>query len=89
MGSEGKSINPNDRVRVRLTEAGKRLIVDHVDHMNEWLQKRGPKCTFRAKVPEWDSDGWINEQFHTLMGYFGDCWSLGSEMPFTEMKRIG
>jgi hypothetical protein len=81
------TINPNDYVRVRLTEAGKRLLVRSTDELNEWLKKRGPQCTYRAKVPEWDKDGWIRDQFHSIMGHFGDCWKLGSELPFTELEE--
>ncbi len=83
-----KPINPNDRVRVKLTEHGKRLIVAHIDRLNDSVRKRRPDGTLRFKVPEWDTDGWLNEQFHSLMGMLGDCWSLGCELPFTELKSL-
>lgn len=82
------SINPNDRVRVKLTETGKTLIVQQIDQLNLSLSKR-PHVKWRAKVPEWDDDGWISGQFHVLMHYFDGCWSLGQELPFTELKKIG
>jgi hypothetical protein len=81
-----KSISPNDFVRVKLTEAGKQLLVRSTDELNECLKQRGPQCTFRARVPEWDRDGWLKDQFHSIMGHFGDCWRLGSQMPFIEME---
>lgn len=79
------SINPNDTVRVRLTETGKRLIVADIDQINDSLRKRGSIC--RISVPKWDNDGWIAEQFHVLMARFGGHWSLGQELPFTEMEK--
>ena len=79
------SINPNDYVRIKLTEYGKRLIVEHIDQFNDDIRKR-PGVLFRAKVPKWDDDGYLRDQFHTLMGYFGNCWGLGSHLPFTELE---
>lgn len=82
------NINPNDFVRIKLTEEGKRLIVKHIDETNHWLQQRGPQCTFRAKVPEWDADGWLKGQFHDLMGMFDGCWRIGHDLPFSELKEF-
>ena len=69
------TINPNDTVRVKLTNTGKRLIVADIDDVNDRLRKRGSIC--RIRVPEWDSDGWVTEQFHCLMGRFDGHWGLG------------
>jgi hypothetical protein len=83
-----RPINPNDRVRVRLTEHGKRLIVKSVDEFNEHMRTT-TSATFRQSVPQWDSDGYLNGQFHVIMGLLGDCWSGVGELPFTEMKSLG
>ncbi len=80
------TINPNDFVRIKLTESGKRLIVEDIDRFNEDMRKH-PGCLFRAKIPEWDQDGWLRDQFHSLMSHFGDCWRAGMQLPFTEMEK--
>lgn len=83
----GMSINPNDTVRMKLTETGKRLIVADIDRANDTLRTR-PSVTCRFSVPKWDSDGWVTGQLHILLSHFGDCWGLGSQMPFTEMEKV-
>ena len=80
------SINPNDYVRVKLTEAGKRLIVKGIDAANDMLRAR-KQDTMRFSVPKWDEDGWIRGQFHSLMSYFGESWKLGNDAPFSEMEK--
>ena len=80
------TINPNDTVRVKLTEAGKRLIVADIVDVNDRLRKRGSIC--RIPVPKWDGDGWITESFHTLMGRLDGHWGLGQELPFTELEKL-
>ncbi len=81
------TINPNDFVRVRLTDHGKRLLVASVDRMNDELRKQSPNAVYRAKVPEWDRDGWIQTQFHSIMDDLGNCWFAGSQIPFTELEK--
>lgn len=78
-------MNPNDTVRIKLTETGKRMMVEATDALNDSIRKRGA-IIWRAKVPEWDADGWTRGQFHTLMTYFDGAWSLGGQMPFTELE---
>jgi len=80
------SINPNDTVRVKLTETGKRLIVADIDDINGRLRERGSIC--RIPVPRWDSDGWVSDQFHSLMSRFDGQWGLGGELPFTHMEKV-
>lgn len=81
------SINPNDTVRVKLTEAGKRLLVEDVDQANDTLRKKD-RCLFRVKVPEWDDDGWCRGHFHEFLRILGPHFKMGREMPFTELEKI-
>jgi hypothetical protein len=81
------SINPNDVVMVKLTTQGKKYIVDSIDRENDDIRKNRSGCLMRFNVPEWDGDGWITGQMHTILGYFGDCWHLSLDMPFTELKK--
>ena len=80
------TINHNDFVRVRLTDHGKRLLVAAADRINDDLRTR-PLVIFRARVPDWDKDGWIRGQFHSIMGDLGECWGASNHLPFTELEK--
>jgi hypothetical protein len=73
---------PNDNVKVKLTDHGKKLIVDYVDAFNERMKTDMPSATFRLSVPKWGIDGVWEAQFHTVMDYFDGCWKAGCKLPF-------
>ena len=81
------SINPNDIVRVKLTETGKLLLVEDVDQANDNLRQK-THCLFRVKVPEWDGEGWCCGHFHEFLHILGPHFTMGREMPFTELEKI-
>jgi hypothetical protein len=62
-------MNPNDTVKIKPTEEGWRQIVKYVDEANEKL-KMHPKLRHRMAVPVPDAEGYISNQFYSLMQYF-------------------
>lgn len=76
-------MSPNDYVRVKLTEAGKRALVANDDLINGDMRERGLIHRFHTK---WDADGWIREQYWGIMAKLNWDWRVGGEMPFTEME---
>lgn len=80
-------IGCNDFVRVKLTRAGRRAIVDHNDRFNDHIRRNRPDATFRAEFPKEDAEGCIRGQFWTIMSYFeNEKWSLGGELFFEWME---
>jgi len=77
--------NVNNRVRVRLTEAGRRW--HRKEHDEFLLANPGVNLTYQA--PREDVDGWSTWQLHSLMSTFGDGIHVGGELLFeTEMEMI-
>ncbi len=79
------TINPNDYVRVRLTDRGRSLILAGVDEFNHEMKLRN--IALRVSPPTEDADGWAREQFWSLMRALGDCWSGCGDLPFTELEK--
>jgi hypothetical protein len=62
-------MNPNDTVKIKPTDEGWRQIVKYVDEANDKL-KMHPKVRHRMAVPVPDAEGYISDQFYSLMQYF-------------------
>ena len=79
-------ISPNDTVRVKLTDTGKRLLVSECDRINDELRSH-PRCLSRSRVQSWDADGWCTDQLHVFLSVLGPHFHMGAEMPFTHLEK--
>lgn len=86
---ELRSININDRVRLKPTETGWRMILKTIDDFNAGMSRRSPYVRFREQVPAVDDGGRITGQFWCLMRYFEHAsWCAGAEPPFNDLEII-
>ena len=75
--------NINGKVRVRLTEKGRRALYDA--HQAFWATAGQPDRPYHA--PREDCNGWSEWQLHALMSELGHLCHLGQPIPFeTEIK---
>ena len=81
-------MTPNDIVRIKPTDDGWRVIIKHVDALNDDLRKNHPNITYRAPVPIADAEGYIRGQFWSLMAYFDWSRGIGTDCPFHDMQLI-
>lgn len=69
-----RPFNINRRVRVRLTEVGKRVWLDY------WaLASQAVDAAWAADAIK---DGWLTTQLWQIMNVFGECTYLGCDIPF-------
>lgn len=83
-----RDFNPNDRVRVKLTEEGLAEYKRQADELNSFLLMRGGKGGFSTE-PKLDEDGYYRLSMHELMSRFGHMVSLGMTFPFEVPIQIG
>jgi hypothetical protein len=76
--------NANDKVRVRLTDEGRRIHrAKHFSLFANW--KEPPPYS----APTEDADGWSEWQMHDLMQQFGSSMVIGCRVPFeTEIELL-
>ena len=77
--------NINNYVRVRLTDYGKRML------MEQFLEgkRKHPEVFREFNLPKEDKDGWSTWQMWNLISTFGNYIRLGGEPPFhTEIEII-
>lgn len=79
-------MNPNDNVRIKPTDSGWQQIVRYVDTFNDNMRKTYPRSKYRMSVPTPDDEGYISDQFWSLMMYFEWKNSCGMELPFVDMQ---
>jgi hypothetical protein len=79
-------MSPNDFVKIKPTERGWEMIIKYVDEFNDHIKANHPKAQFRLSVPKADQDGYIREQFWSLMGYFNWNKGIGQDLPFSDLK---
>ena len=71
--------NINDKVRVKLTDHGRKVYRD--DHFAFW-QDRSSRYVPSYVPPKEDAEGWSEWQLHALMAAFGSYCHMGSPVPF-------
>lgn len=80
------NINPNDIVKVKLTESGRRVVLKrHHETCISLLDST--YTTVDLEPPEIDPDGWLTGSFWSIMSNFNDCWAMGLIPPFSELVK--
>lgn len=75
------TINLNDIVKVKLTDAGKNIYYHQNDELNEAIRQRGGRPV-EAHMPTVDDDGYTSFQLHTLMEIYGPHIAMWKALPF-------
>ncbi len=78
---------PHDLVYVKLTIAGRHIILAAVDAENETLKKH-PRCTVRASMPTETQDGVIAARLWEVLQWFGPHASIGKDVPFEWIEKV-
>ena len=71
-----KSINLNDRIKVKLTPKGVDIFYHQHDELNKWL-KSVNSLLIEPYMPEIDKDGYTEFQLWEFMGIYGDHMKMG------------
>ena len=75
------TINLNDIVKVKLTDAGKDIFYHQYDDLNNVIRLRGGKPLV-ARMPKVDADGYTEFQLHVLMELYGPHIAMWKQLPF-------
>lgn len=79
-------MNPHDQIRVKLTEAGKRMVIQSHDQFVNRLRSCG--SIYRPDAPKWDKDDWMSGVFWSIMANFDGNWRAGADVSFTELETV-
>lgn len=75
------TINPNDFVKVKLTDVGKDIYYHQNDELNEAIRQRGGRPV-EARMPKVDEEGYTSFQLHDLMTLYGPHIAGWKQLPF-------
>lgn len=75
-------INTNDKVRIKLTDLGRKI---HREWHDDLYKDLPTNPTYIP--PKEDADGWSEWQLWCVMHYFGSAMWMGAQLPFeTEIE---
>ena len=78
------TLNINEVVQVKLTDAGREELLRQIDEFN----KEFPKARLKRALPHEDKEGWSKFQLLDLMNRLGHMLSLCCEIPFEDDIKI-
>lgn len=83
-----EQITLNDRVRMKLTDTGRRQLTAAADAFNDRMRASHPNVLHRASAPKEDADGCVTGQLWCLIQDMDLSSMLGREMPFSWIEKV-